>query len=108
MANLRSFPWKRILVWAVLLGILVSVIADWGEWERFPLTALYRILVVAIGGVGGWLLDSFFGNYVSLGTHVIESMGIFKFTGEAQTKISNGFIFMVALVAAILAMIFIQ
>jgi hypothetical protein len=108
MANIRTFPWKRILIWAVVLGLLVSMLADWGDWERLPQNTLLRVMVVALGAIGGWLLDSFFGNYVSLGTHVIESMGIFKFTNEAQAKITNGFIFVVAFVAAILAMLLIQ
>jgi len=107
MESLRNFPWKRIAAWALVLGLLASLWADWGEWGRFPLNALYRVLIVAAGGMGGWLLDYFFGNYVSMGTNVIESMGVFKFTSQTQTKITNGFIFVTALAAAILAMIFI-
>lgn len=108
MTNVSSFPWQRIAVWAVVLGLLGSVVADWGEWNRFPLNLLYRVLIVAAAGIGGWLLNVFVGNYVGMGTHVIESMGVFRFSEETPKKIENGFIFVLALVGAILAMIVIK
>ena len=48
-------------------------------------------------------MNLFFGFYIGMATNVIESMGIFRFSGETPKKIENGFIFVVALVAALLA-----
>ncbi len=100
--------WLRILIWAVVLGVIATFIADWGEWDRFLLNLLWRILITAAGGVVGLLLNFFAGNYVGMGTNVIESMGIVKFSNDTQRKIENSFIFVGALVAAIAAAIFIR
>jgi hypothetical protein len=108
MTNVSSFPWQRILVWGLVLGILVSIFADWGAWESFPAHTLYRVLIVIAGGVTGWLLNVLAGNYVGMGTHVIESMGVFKFSDDTPKKIENGFIFTCALVAAILSVFFVK
>ena len=99
--------WLRILIWALVLGVLVSLLADWGEWDRFGVNLLWRILIITIGGVVGLILNYFAGNYVSMGTNVIESMGITKFSGDARQKIENSFIFVGALLGAIVALIFI-
>ena len=108
MSDFGPFPWQRILIWAVVLGIPVSLLADWGAWDRFPLHALYRVLIVAAGGIAGWLMNYFVGTYVGMGTNVIESMGVFKFSSETPKKIANGFIFVVSLVGAILAFFLIR
>jgi hypothetical protein len=100
--------WLRILIWAVVLGVITTLIADWGEWDRFPINMLWRILITAAGGVVGLLLNFFAGNYVGMGTNVIESMGIVKFSNDTQRKIENSFVFIGALVAAIAAAIFIR
>jgi hypothetical protein len=42
-----------------------------------------------------------------MGTNVIESMGITRFSNDTARKIENSFVFVGALTAAILAMIFI-
>ena len=105
---LSAFPWKRIMVWALVLGVAVSLLADWGEWDRLATNTLQRVLVVALGGLAGYLLNMFFGNYVGMGTHVIESMGVFKFSSDTQQKIQNGFIFTLALVGALAAIIFVR
>ena len=108
MTNVSRFPWQRIAIWAVVLGLLVSVFADSGNWANFPLHALYRVLIVAGAGVAGWLLNLFVGNYVGMGTHVIESMGVFRFSDETPKKIENGFIFVLALVGAIFSLFFVK
>jgi hypothetical protein len=54
------------------------------------------------------MLDYFASFYVRMGTNVIESMNITSFSGDRHQKILNSFIFMLSLVAAILAMIFVQ
>jgi hypothetical protein len=103
-----SRNWLRIVIWAVALGLIATVIADWGEWDRFLLNALWRILIVAIGGVAGLVLNFFAGGYVNMGTNVIESMGVTRFGNDTTQKIENSFVFIGALVGAILAMIFIK
>ena len=108
MSDLKQFPWLRILIWALVLGLLVSVWRDWGRWGEFPLNALWRVLVTAAGGVAGWVLNLFTGNYVGMGTNVIESTGMFRFSEETPKKIENGFIFVVALVAAIISAVVIR
>jgi hypothetical protein len=100
--------WLKIVVWAVVLGLIATLIADWGKWDRFLLNLLWRILITAVGGVVGLLLNYFAGNYVGMGTNVIESMGIVKFSNDTQRKIENSFVFVGALVAAIAAAIFIR
>jgi hypothetical protein len=100
--------WLRILIWAVVLGLIATLIADWGEWDRIPLNLLWRVLITAAGGLVGLLLNFFAGNYVGMGTNVIESMGIVKFSSDTQRKIENSFVFVCALVAAIAAAIFIR
>ena len=100
--------WQKILIWAVVLGLIATLIADFGEWDRFPVNLLWRVLITALGGVIGVVLDYFASFYVRLGTNIIESMNISSFSDDRQQKILNSFIFMIALVAAILAMIFIQ
>src|SRR4051812_30313309 len=107
MSNIKQFPWLRILVWALVLGVIASLFKDWGAWDRFPVNAVWRILIVVAGGVIGWILNVFAGFYVGMATHVIESTGLFRFSTETPKKIENGFIFVVALVAAILAAIMI-
>jgi hypothetical protein len=107
MARINQFPWLRVLVWALALGLIASIVKDWGAWDRFPMNAAWRVLIVAAGGVIGWLMNLFFGMYIGMATHVIESMGIFQFSGETPRKIENGFIFVVALVAAVLAYVLI-
>ncbi len=82
MSNLSRLPWLRILTWAVVLGLLATLLADWGEWERFVLNLLWRMLIVAVGGVLGLVLNTFAGAYVGMGTNVIESMGIIKFSED--------------------------
>ena len=57
----------------------------------------------AAGGVAGWIMNLFTGFYIGMATNVIESMGLFRFSGETPKKIENGFIFVVALVGAIIA-----
>ncbi len=99
--------WLRILIWALVLGVLVSLLADWGEWDRFGVNLLWRILIITVGGAVGLVLNYFGGNYVSMGTNVIESMGITKFSGDARQKIENAFVFVGALLASIVALIFI-
>jgi hypothetical protein len=44
---------------------------------------------------------------VRMGTNIIESMNITSFSDDRQQKILNSFIFVMSLVAAILAMILI-
>ena len=100
--------WQKILIWAAVLGLIATLIADFGEWDRFPVNLLWRVLITALGGVIGVVLDYFASFYVRLGTNIIESMNISSFSDDRQQKILNSFIFMIALVAAILAMIFIQ
>lgn len=108
MSKLNQFPWQRILIWAVVLGILASLYRDWGVWDRLPVNTLWRVLIVAAGGLVGWVFNLFFGNYIGMATNVIESMGIFRFSGEATKKIENGFIFVLALVGALLSIVFIR
>jgi hypothetical protein len=103
LSKVKQFPWLRILIWALVLGVLVSVFKDWGNWERFPMNALWRVLIVGAGGIVGWLMNLLGGFYVGMGTNVIESMGLFRFSSETPKKIENGFIFVVSLVAAIIA-----
>jgi hypothetical protein len=105
MPDMSQFPWRRILIWALVLGVPVSLVADWGEWDRLPVNTLLRVLIAAAGGLAGWVLNVLFGNYVGMGTNVIESMGIFRFSSDAHQKIENGFIFFVALVGAVIAML---
>jgi hypothetical protein len=100
--------WLKIVVWAFTLGVITSLIADWGEWDRFLPNLLWRILITALGGVVGLVLNIFAGTYVGMGTNVIESTGIVKFSDDTHQKIENTFIFVGALIAAILAAIFIR
>ncbi|HET9493805.1 MAG TPA: hypothetical protein VFR15_06215 [Chloroflexia bacterium] len=102
-----SRNWLRIVIWAVVLGLLASLIADWGEWDRFAVNALWRVLITAVGGALGLVLNFFAAGYVNMGTNVIESMGITRFGSDTDRKIENSFVFVCALVAAILAAIFI-
>lgn len=103
MSRLSGFPWLRIVVWALVLGVIFSVWADWGRWDRFALNTLERIGIVLIGGLAGWVLNLFAGMYVGMGTNVIESTGMFRFSSDTPRKIENGFIFICALVGAIIA-----
>ena len=107
LGNLAK-SWRKVLVWAVVLGALATLIADFGEWDRFALNLLWRVLITAVGGVLGVVLDHFGSFYVSMGANVIESMNITNFSDDKHQKILNSFIFMMSLVAAILAMIFVQ
>jgi hypothetical protein len=102
-----SRNWLRIVIWAVVLGLLASLLADWGEWDRFALNTLWRVLITAAGGALGLVLNFFAAGYVNMGTNVIESMGITRFGSDTDRKIENSFVFMGALTAAILAAIFI-
>ncbi len=107
LGNLRK-KWPLIIMWALALGILASLWADWRHWDRLPLNLLWRVLIVAIGGVLGLVLDYFASIYIGMGTNVIESMGIVKFSADTHQKIQNTFIFVVALIAAIISIIFIH
>jgi hypothetical protein len=102
-----SRNWLKIVIWALVLGIGASLIADWGEWDRFLVNTLWRVLITAAGGVVGLVLNFFTAGYINMGTNVIESMGITRFSGDTDRKIENSFVFMGALVAAILSAIFI-
>ena len=102
-----SRNWLRIVIWALVLGLGASLIADWGEWDRFLPNFLWRVLIAAIGAVAGLVLNIFAGGYVNMGTNVIESMGITRFSNDTTQKIENSFIFVGSLTAAIIAMIFI-
>jgi hypothetical protein len=106
MATL-SRNWLRIVIWALVLGLGASLIADWGEWDRFPVNALWRVAITAVGGLIGLALNYFTGHYVTMGTSVIESMGITRFSDDADRKIENSFVFVCALTAAILSAVFI-
>ncbi len=108
MFQLRELPWRRVIIWALALGIVVSIIDDWGRWERLPVNLLLRVLIVAASGIIGLVLDSFGSTYVRMGTNVIESTGVFKFSNETQQKITNGFIFIMSLVGAITGLLFIH
>src|SRR5512138_1799181 len=103
-----SRNWLRILIWAAVLSLLASLLADWGEWDRFLPNMLWRALIIAIGGAVGLVLNLFAANYVTMGTNVIESMGITRFSGDTARKIENSFVFVCALAAATLAAIFIR
>jgi len=107
-SKFSQFPWQRILVWALVLGVLASLYRDWGAWDRLPVNLLWRVLIVAAGGGVGWVMNVLFGFYIGMATNVIESMGIFRFSGEATKKIENGFIFVVSLVGALLAIMLIR
>ncbi len=100
--------WLKIVVWAVVLGIIFTFIADWGEWDRFLPNLLWRALIAAVGGIAGLILNYFAGTYVGMGTNVIESTGLVKFSDDTHKKIENSFVFVGALVAAIFAAIFIK
>jgi predicted PurR-regulated permease PerM len=99
--------WLRIIIWAVVLGIVTTLLRDWGQWSVFPVNLAWRILIVAIGGLCGVLLNYYAGFFVTMGTNVIESMGTFRFTSGRQDKIENGFVGVCAIAAAILAWWFI-
>ena len=99
--------WQKVLIWAVVLGLIATLVADFGEWDRFPVNLLWRVLITAVGGVVGVVLDYFASFYVRMGTNIIESMNITSFSDDRQQKILNSFIFVMSLVAAILAMILI-
>ena len=107
LANLGK-SWRKVLVWAVVLGTIATLLADFGEWDRFAVNLLWRVLITAVGGVVGVVLDYFASFYVRMGTNIIESMNITSFSDDRQQKILNSFIFMMSLVAAIIAMIFVQ
>jgi hypothetical protein len=98
----------RVAIWAVVLGLLSTLLADFGEWDRFLTNLLWRTLIIAVGGFLGLLLNYFGGNYVAMGTNVIESTGIVKFSADKAQKIENSFIFVCSLTAAIMAAIFIR
>jgi hypothetical protein len=99
--------WPLIVIWALVLGIFASLIADWGEWARVPLNIAWRVLIAGVGGVAGLILNYFAGTYVGMATNVIESTNMIRFSGDTHQKIENTFIFVGALVGAILAAIFI-
>jgi hypothetical protein len=103
-----SRNWMKMVVWALVLGVIASLIVDWGQWDRFFPGVLYRILIVGAGCVVGLVLNYFAGNYVGMGTNIIESMGVVKFSNDTPRKIENSFIFVCALVAAIAAAIFVR
>lgn len=100
--------WKLVIIWALVLGVLASLVADWGEWDRLPVNLLWRVLIVALGGVVGVILNYFVGFYVGMGTNVIESMGITRFSDDTHQKIENSFIFVGAFIGAIVAAIFVR
>jgi hypothetical protein len=104
-ALVRNLP--KIAIWTVVLGLLSSLLADFGEWDRFLPNLLWRFLIVAIGAFAGLVLNYFTSNYVAMGTNVIESTGMVKFSEDKFQKIENGFVFTGALTAAILAALFI-
>ncbi|MBF6613762.1 MAG: hypothetical protein IVW55_11605 [Chloroflexi bacterium] len=108
MFQLKDLPWQRVVTWALALGVVVSIISDWGRWDRLPINLLLRVLIVAASGVIGLVLDYFASTYVRMGTNVIESMGVFKFSNETEQKITNGFIFITSLVGAIAGLLFIR
>lgn len=108
MSFLSRIRWGLILAWAVALGLISTVIADWGEWDRFLLNLVWRMAIVAVGGIVGVVLNIVAGGYVGMGTNVIESMGVIKFSEDANKKIENAFIFTGALLGAIAAIIFIK
>jgi hypothetical protein len=103
-----SRNWLRILIWAVVLGSIASIIVSWGQWDKFFINWLWRILIVALGGIVGLLLNYFGGTYVGMGTNIIESMGVVRFSDDTPRKIENSFVFVGALVAAIASAIFIR
>lgn len=100
--------WPRILIWALVLGLLTTLLGDWGEWDRFLVNLLWRVLIIAIGGVTGLVLNYFASGYVSMGTSAIESMGMVRFSEDRDQKIANAFIFVGALLGAIVAIIFVK
>jgi hypothetical protein len=100
--------WPRIVVWALVLGVLTSLLADWGEWDRILVNLLWRVLIIAIGGLLGLVLNFFASGYVSMGTNVIESMGMTRFSEDRDQKIANAFVFVGAFLGAIVALIFIK
>lgn len=100
--------WPRIVVWAVVLGVLTSLLADWGEWDRILVNLLWRVLIIAIGGLLGLVLNFFASGYVSMGTNVIESMGMTRFSEDRDQKIANAFVFVGAFLGAIVALIFVK
>jgi hypothetical protein len=100
--------WKLVVIWALVLAVLASLLADWGEWDRFLLNTVWRVLIATAGGLAGLVLNYFAGNYVSMGTNVVESMGLTKFSGDTQQKIENTFIFVGSLLGAIVGAIFIR
>jgi hypothetical protein len=108
MLDVIKRTWLKVLIWAVVLGVLASLVADWGEWDQLPINILWRVIITAAGGIGGLITNYFAGNYVGMGTNVIESTGMIKFGDDTQQKIENSFIFVGSLVGAIVAMIFIQ
>lgn len=97
----------RILICAGVLGIITALIADWGEWDRFFVNLLWRVLIIIAGGIGGIILNVFAGGYVNMGTNVIESMNITRFSNDTAQKIENSFVVVIAITAAILAMFFV-
>ena len=107
MAVLRR-TWPLILIWAVVLGVLFSLIADWGEWDRILVNMGWRVLISALGGLGGLVLNYFGGHSVGMGTRVVESMGITSFGEDRFKKIENSFVFVGALLGAIIGAIFIR
>lgn len=107
LGNIRK-AWGLILMWALLLGTLVSLPADWGQWDRFPINLLWRVGIVALGGVVGLVFDHFAGFYVQSATNVIESMNVVKFSEGRQDKILRASIFMLSLVAAIFSFFIIR
>ena len=98
----------RILTWAVALGLLTTLLADWGEWDRFLVNLLWRVLIVAIAGIAGLVMNYFASGYVAMGTSAIENMGMVRFSEDRDQKIANAFVFMGALLGAIVALIFVK
>ena len=89
-----SRNWLKIVVWSIVLGVIASLIVDWGQWDQFFPAVLWRILIVGAGCV--------------VGPNIIESMGVVRFSNVTPRKIENSFVFTGALVAAIASVIFIR
>lgn len=108
--QLKTFPLIRIVITGLIIGLLVSLFADLGKYgfgSDFLLQALARIGFSVGGGLAGWVLNLFSAGFTNMGLNVVRSTG-FEFSEDVDRKLLNTFIFVCAIVGAVISLLFVK
>ncbi len=108
LQEIRKMPVIRILSTGLVLGATFTLWLEWGSFSGdWWLRGLARVGCCVLGGLVGWALDIGAAGFTGLGLNMVRGTG-FEFSDNVAEKLRNSFIFVCALVAGFISLLFVK